>query len=223
MAAMSLVVSVLLWANIYNFSKNPTKTDTISMQLTPANLDKRRFAVMEIPERVSVTLAGTKDQLAKVSSLNPSAIVDLSATASGTKSYPVLIFPSSLRELLVSSGVSAQVTIQKLQTKKVEVKVKVVGGGTSDDVDVFPNSIYATGPKEMIERVTAAQITVIRAELINQPNGMQIQPVAIDRDGKVLARVLFSTGDKNIEYSEETLAETFSLSIRLNPILAPKP
>jgi YbbR domain-containing protein len=220
MALMSLFISVLLWANIYNFSKNPTKTDTITLPLQVVKLDESKYVVREIPSEVSVTVAGTRDQIATSTGQSPSAIVDLSLASAGTRNYTVIVFPPAMRQLLVNSSLTARLRVEQMQSREIPVTVKRIGGNGSKEgfeIDTFPRTVYVNGPADLIRRVNTVQVTTEFSGTAATPAGAEIQPLAVDSEGKPVSKVLFTATNSKPEYNEVKLGEPFLVRVRIKP------
>jgi YbbR domain-containing protein len=220
MALMSLVVAVLMWANIYNFSKNPTKTDTITLPLSPVEIDETKYVISEIPSEVSVTVAGTRDQLSKVTSQSPSAIVDMRSAGVGTKNYPVVVFPPSMRDLLVSSNPTARVRVDQLASKEMTIAVKRIGASAATDsfeTDTFPRTVYVNGPADLVRRIANVQVSTEFSGSATSSAGVEIQPLAVDSEGKVIQKILFTASNSKPAYNEEKLDDQFLVRVRVKP------
>ncbi|MBS1726938.1 MAG: hypothetical protein JST51_09470 [Armatimonadetes bacterium] len=215
-AFLSLVTSVLLWASVYNNANRRPAPKDISIGLETSNLDRTKYHMVDYPSEITISVAGNTDLLKTVT---PYAIVDLSAAQDGVKSYPVAIFPNSIRELLVKSSVTAQVKIESLVTKAMEVKANfngiVPGGRKVSSIDAYPHRVFVTGPADLVQKVSQVRVDVDYSPTAVTPEGVEVEAQALDTTGTRVPRLVVRTSDSHPEYTDETIQEPAMVRIHL--------
>lgn len=226
-AFLSLVTSVLLWASVYSSSIPKFEKKDVVAPLQPGNLDQRRFVITEIPTEMTLTLTGNRDQLKTVS---PYAIVDLSMATPGNNSYPVVIFPASVRELLLTNGLTTRIKIVALTKKIFEVKGVYNGvspdGRLAESLDIFPKKVYVTGPEEAVARVATVQVLVDYSAAAVSTEGIEVEAKALDSAGQEVPRLVLRTSDSHPEYTDDAIKEPATIRVHLKlatPDTATKP
>jgi YbbR domain-containing protein len=202
-ALLSLATSVLLWASVYN-----DRNDKPTQKVIPASLTARglsdKLVITKIPDSVSLQLSGYTRDFRTVSQLTPTAIVDLERATIGEKDYPIVVFPSSIRELLGGSVTVAKIKIDKLVTKKVDVVPKIIGtlrpGWQQEPIDTFPRWVYITGPSELVEKVVSVQVIVNFLSINESPTEMELDPRPIDAGERTIPNILMSDTDATPTY-----------------------
>ena len=221
-ATLSLVTSIFLWASVYNFQNRKPEQTTVDAILTTKNLDSSRYLITQIPSSVPLTMAGFPDDLRKISRQNVSTIVDLSNPTVGDNKYPVIVFSSTARELLVN-GITVHIKIEALVTKRIEVSLVKTGilpaGFHEESVDTYPRWIYVTGPSETVQKVSTVQTTVDLATLNRSPYDVESDAKAVDLNGRPLSKLVLKETEEPKEYSEE--ASNIPVKIRISFKLAP--
>ena len=163
-ALLSLATSVFLWASVYNAQNTKPELKTFSVPLTTQKLETTKYVITQMPEDVSLTLRVLPEDLRKVTQKAMVAIIDLSDPKIGDNSCPIIVFPTSVRDLLVNSAMTAHVKIDALKTRRVEVTILRTGnlpaGYHEDSADSYPHWIYITGPNETIQKVASVQVAV---------------------------------------------------------------
>jgi YbbR domain-containing protein len=222
-AFMSLVASVLLWANVYNFKNRRPEQKVVSAKISVINLDQRKYMIAEMPEDVSLALAGNSDQIRNATQQLPNAIIDLSTATPGSKSYPLTILPVSARELLVNSALTARIRIEALKTNRVDVTVIKNGalpaGNHVESTDSFPRSVYVTGSADNVQKVAAIQAIVAYSSAVLSPEGIEVEARAVDSSGKIVNNVLLTVSDDHPEYTDD--AVNIPVTVRVRVKLAP--
>lgn len=208
-ALMSLVASVLLWANVYNFKNRRPEQKVVNAKITVINLEQRKYMIAEMPEDVSLALAGNSDQIRNATQQLPNAIIDLTSATPGTKSYPVTILPVSARELLVNSALTARIRVEPLKTNRVDVSVITNGalpvGSHVESTNSFPRSVYVTGSDENVQKVATIQAVVTYSSAVFSTEGVEVEVKPLDSSGKVVNNVLLTISDDHPEYTDDAV------------------
>ncbi len=217
-ALLSLTISVLLWAGIYNSeNRKPPKPEqkTFSAALTPTNLDRRKFVATNIPSDISISIAGTHDEIKNV---QPTAIVDLAGATKEKTSYPVVVFPTSVRSLMTSEKIMATINIDTVITKQVDVKGTLTGllpnGKRVESIEVFPKKIYVTGASADVNRVDSVQVPVDYAAAMNT-EGVDVEARAVDKSGVRIPKIYMNISDPNPEFIPEALEIPLLIHVRV--------
>lgn len=217
-ALLSLTISVLLWAGIYNSeNRKPPKPEqkTFSATLTPTNLDRRKFVATNIPSEISISIAGTHEELKNV---QPSAIVDLTDARKDKQNYPVLVFPTSVRSLMTSQNLQATVIIDTVTTKQVDVKGTLTGvlpdGKRIETIEVFPKKVYVTGASADVDKVSYVQVPVDYAAALNT-DGIDVEARAVDQAGVRIPKVFMNISNPSPEFTTESLDIPMMIHVRV--------
>ncbi len=220
MALMSLVISLLLWANVFNARSGKNRTQAFSVKVRPISLDDTKYVVTDIPEDISVTIAGSTAQIRNALAAEPNGYIDLGSVRPGTSSYPVNIQPSSIREMLVNPTVTARLKVEPLAIKSVPVTVTRMGKLAAKDlkiesIDTFPRAIFIAGSEDAIQKTTSVAVSADLNDAIASPEGEELEARAIDASGRVVPRVLITPNNKDVHYREEDLAVPFKIRVRI--------
>jgi YbbR domain-containing protein len=227
-ALLSLATSVFLWASVYNSQNSKPELKTFTVPLTMQKLDASRYVITQIPEEVSLTLRVLPDDLRKVTQKAMVAIIDLSDPKIGDNSCPVIVFPTTARDLLVNSAMTAHVKIDAIKTKRVEVSILRIGnlpsGFHEDSADTFPHWIYVTGPNETIQKVAFVQVAVNLSSVGKSPFEADLEPKPVDVNGRSLSKILMSEKEDHPEYTEENISNPLKvhLSVKFSPEMLPQ-
>lgn len=225
LAALSLLASVLIWASVYNLKNRRPDSRTIQASLSASGLDEAKFAVTEMPESVSVTLAGSNEELRNATQQAPTAFVDLTAAEAGTRSLPVVVFPIVVRDLMVNSTQTARIRIEPLTTKQVEIQVAKVGsfpvGLVEESTDTFPRKVYVRGPAEAVKKVANVLVSVNLADRLVSEEGLEVEGKAVDAKGLPIEKVLILASNDDTKYNANNLAVAFMIRVRVKSGLAP--
>lgn len=216
-ALLSLTISVLMWASIYNEeNRKPAKPvqKVVNAPLTPTNLDRRKYVLTDIPVDYPLSFAGTQEELQKI---QPSAIVDLSGVNPGSNQRQVLVFPTSIRNLMTSQQALVNFRIEALVTKEVEIRGNLTGvlpdGKRVDGLDVFPKRIVVAGLAADVNRVDHVQASIEASAALAAAEGVDAEARPVDSAGKLVSRVLVSL-ERNPEYSSEALELPIKIRVR---------
>lgn len=202
-AILSLATSVLLWASVYNDRNDKPTQKLVTATLTPRGLNDR-FVITRIPDSVSLQLSGYSRDFRTVTQVATTAIVDLEKATIGEKDYPVVIFPSAIRELLGGSATMAKIKIDKLITKRVDVVPKLMGalrpGFNQEPIDTYPRWVYVTGPSELVEKVVSVQVIVNLSNINQSPSELDLDPRPIDAGERSIPNILLSDTEEAPTY-----------------------
>ena len=209
-ALLSVATSVFLWASVYNAQNRKPNTQIFNVTLTTQNLKTDSYVVTSAPEYVTLTMAGLPDDIRKISHQTLSAIVDLSNPKEGDNTYPVIIFPSNARELLVSNGVIAHITVEKVLTKRFDVTLfkngNLPSGFHEDSFEPSLGKIYVTGPAETVKKVTAVQLPINLSSLSKSPYEAEVEARAIDATGRIITKLMLTPTDEKLDYKVEDIS-----------------
>ncbi len=181
-AALSLLAAFLLW--VY-YTTNFATTTTVPFYDVEvvysgeeAIRDSQNLVIsQEDTETVDVTLTGSRRELAKLTSADLKAVVNLSSvTREGYRTMPyTLSFPTSVNSVGIKISTQSPQTvglyISKLATKSVEVVGKFEGtvqegyAVDSTHMKFDPATVTLTGPEEILERIANAQVIVNKDEV----------------------------------------------------------
>ena len=195
-ALVSLATSILLWASVYNSNNRQPDTKIVNPLLNIKNLNESKYVVTEIPNFTTVTLSGYSDQIRAATQQTPAGIVDLSNPKIGTADYPVIIFPTAVRDLAANGSPPAHIKIEALMTKRFEVSVLKSGslmpGYHETEVDRFPRFVYVTGPAETVQKVNAVQVPLNLSTINQSPSDIDLEPKAVDLGGTAVPKIMLS-------------------------------
>lgn len=220
LALMSLLISVLLWLNIFNTRSVRSRTQVFSVKIATVQLDDSKFLVSDSPENVSVTVAGSTSQIRTVMGQEVSGYVDLSQARPGTSSYPVVVYPPNVRDLLVNPTVTARIKIEPVLVKEVPVTVNRIGnlataGGSVESIDTFPRTVYIAGSSDALQKTSSVAVNVDLDDLVTAPAGNELEAKAVDSTGKVVPKVMISGTNKDVRYLEESVVTPFLIRVRV--------
>lgn len=214
-AVLSLVTSVLLWASVYNDRNDKPKQITINPSITTRGLKEKLFVITKIPETVSLPLSGYARDFRNLSQQSTTAIVDLENVKVGESDYPVIVFPSTVRELLGNAAPLVRIKIDKLITKRVDVIPVTVGslipGLRLGPIDTFPRWIYVTGPSESVEKVDAVQVMINLSGSDPIPQEIDLDPRPIDSNKRTVPNILMSATEDHPAYVYDFVENTIKI------------
>ena len=211
-AVLSLATSVLLWASVYNDKNDKPLPKQFNASVRASGPDESKFVIVEAQEFVPITVSGFTKDLRSINQNTITAIVDLKEPKIGESTYPVTIFPASVRELLNSNALTAKFKVDKLVTKRVEVSIRPTGAlkpGVHQDgtIDTFPNVIYVTGPSEAVSKVFAVQVVVNLSSIDESPTELELDPRPVDEAGRTVMNIMMSETVEHPDYHYNNLPE----------------
>jgi len=220
LALMSLLISVLLWLNIFNTRSVKSRTQVFAVKITTVSLDDTKFLVSDSPENVSVTVAGSTSQIRTVMGQEVSGYVDLSQAQPGTSSYPVVVYPPNVRDLLVNPTVTARIKVEPVLVKEVPITVNRTGrlAARSADVeaiDTFPRTIFIAGSADAIQKTTSVAVNVDLSNDVTSTAGAELEAKPVDQSGKPVQKVMISATGKDVHYQEASLVTPFLVRVRV--------
>jgi YbbR domain-containing protein len=220
LALMSLLISVLLWLNIFNTRSVRSRTQVFSVKITTVNLDDTKFLVSDSPENVSVTVAGSTAQIRTVMGQEVSGYVDLSLARPGTSSYPVVVYPPNVRDLLVNPTVTARIKIEPVLVKEVPITVNRMGqlatlSAAVESVDTFPRSIFVAGSADALQKTSSVAVNVDLNDDVQSAAGVELEAKPIDLSGKIVPKIMITSSNKDVHYLEESVMTPFMVRVRV--------
>ena len=176
-ALVSLATSILLWASVYNSNNRQPDTKMVPSPLKIKNLNESKYVVTEIPNFTTVTLTGYSDQIRAATQQTSAGIVDLSNPKIGSADYPVIIFPTAVRDLAANGSPPAHIKIEALVTKRFEVTIvrsgSLMPGYHESEVDRYPRIVYVTGPAETVQKVNAVDVSLNLSTINQSPSEIE--------------------------------------------------
>jgi YbbR domain-containing protein len=154
---VSFALSLLLWVVVRSQELPQGRTLIRAVRLQQAGLPESRFVVTKIDEEIQLTVEGDESDIRAFNQTTVLAVVDLSGAVSGMRSYPVMVYPESIRKVL-SSSLSTRVQIEPLVRKKVDVIADTRGelhdpNFELQDLVVTPQQIDVEGPKSQVDKL----------------------------------------------------------------------
>lgn len=220
LALMSLLISVLLWLNIFNTRSVRARTQALSVKIMTVSLDDTKFMVSDSPENVSVTVAGSTAQIRTVLGSDVSGYVDLSQARPGTSSYPVVVYPPNVRDLLVNPTVTARIKVEPVVIKEVPITVNRIGrlaapGVAVESIDTFPRSIYVVGTTDALQKTSSVAVNVDLSDEVTSSAGTELDAKPVDLSGKIVPKVMISSSNKDVHYRDEAVLVPFLVRVRV--------
>ncbi|MFZ4509193.1 MAG: YbbR-like domain-containing protein [Fimbriimonas sp.] len=166
---ISFTLSLLLWVLVRSQELPQGRTLIRSVRLQQAGLPEQRYVVTKIDEEIQLTLEGDDADVRSFNQTTVLAVVDLSGAVSGLRSYPVVIYPESVRKV-ISGPLTTRVEIEPLVRKKVEV-VADTRGELGDpnfelqDLVVTPQLVDVEGPKSQVDKLVRLRAQLDLAEV----------------------------------------------------------
>ena len=215
LALMSLLISLLLWLKIFNTRSVRSRTQVFSVKITAVNLDDTKFLVSDSPENVSVTVAGSTSQIREVS-----GYVDLSQARPGTSSYPVVVYPPNVRDILVNPTVTARIKIEPVLVKEVPITVNRMGqlatqSASVETIDTFPRTIFVVGSADALQKTSSVAVNVDLSDEVQSSAGTELEAKPIDLSGKVVPRVMITGTTPDVHYVDEAVMTPFLVRVRV--------
>ena len=181
-AVLSLVTAFFIWLYYTNNYASSVTKSFYDVEVTysgeEAMRDSQNLIISQVDtETVNVTLTGNRREIAKLTSDDLKAVVNLSSvtregyrTMSYSLSYPTSVNSSGIK-VSSQSPQTVGLYISKLATKIVEVKGTFEGtvleGYAVDSTHMRfdPATVTLVGPEEILEQVDAAHVLVSREEV----------------------------------------------------------
>ena len=220
-ALLSLATSVLLWASVYNDKNDKPKQKPFTVPIRTSGLDEAKFVIVEAQEIIPITVSGYAKDLRLINSGTLTGIVDLRDPKLGEGTYPVAIFPASVRELMSSSALTARFKIDKLVTKRVEVAPRPTGTlkpGVHQDglIDTFPNVVYVTGPSEAVAKIISIQVIVNLAAINQSRQEFELDPRPVDEAGRIVSNIMMSETEEHPTYTYNLVENALKIKTTVN-------
>lgn len=199
---LSLILSLVIWLYYgMNFGTEMTRT-LYGVEVTYSGRDAMREAQNLIISReettsVNVTLTGSRRDIARLTSADLKAVVNLSSVTSAgyrtmgyTISYPSSVNSAGITEVKQPQTVGLQ--ISKLATRVVDVQGRfegtVMDGYAIDSSGLIfePASVTLIGPEEELAQVARASVVVDRDD-VNASFSATANFNLVDAEGEVLS------------------------------------
>jgi YbbR domain-containing protein len=140
---LALVLAVALLAAVA-FSENPPAIQNVSVGVSYLNVPPN-LVVVNPPTSVKVTVAGLNDAVRQFSQqTSVGATVDLTHAQAGAGKFYAKVNPGTSGVTVESTTVPLQLDIDKLQTKQLDIAVRVTSVDPSMGISVVSQRTYAT-------------------------------------------------------------------------------
>lgn len=155
LALSSLLLSCILWSVVFSQNvKNQVRVFPVPLEISA--LDSK-FAVVKMPEEVSVSVTTTEERLNKLANIKLTAFVDLSRASVGTRSYPVRVFPIAFQEAVGDQALTARVEIEQISERTLPVTIDTAGELQDpalkvESIFADPASVKIYGPRSEINK-----------------------------------------------------------------------
>ena len=217
---VSLLGAVLLWVivTITVGDQITQKFDGVPVYFSGEDTlrETQKLVITDISHNtVSVTIKGTRRDIAKLSSENMTAVVDVSKiTAIGNDhpgnfeiSYPATVTASNLTRVS-SSPLTVSFSVVRSQTKTIDVKGEFKGtiaeGYSQKPLEFNPETVKISGPESEISKVAYAWVVVDR-ENVSQTMTFDQSYILMDSEGKEVPL-------GNIKLERDTVSVTLSIT-----------
>ena len=149
-----------------------------------------------------------------------SGYVDLSQAQPGTSSYPVVVYPPNVRDLLVNPTVTARIKVEPVLVKEVPITVNRTGrlaarSADVEAVDTFPRTIFIAGSADAIQKTTSVAVNVDLSDDVTSTAGAELEAKPVDQSGKPVQKVMISATGKDVHYQEASLVTPFLVRVRV--------
>jgi YbbR domain-containing protein len=197
---IALGLALVLWGYVVN-ADNPDVTHTFAnIPVETKNLGGD-FILGNNPGQISVEVRANRIRLETLTEASLHAFVDLSNLAPGVHSVPVQVDqPFGVTEVGVQPA-TVQVEIEARAQKRVPVEVKTVDsppfGYELKAPQYKPTEVTVSGPGKLVDRVTAAVVTLSVQGRQASINGSQ-KPVPMDANGNVVDGVIMTPASVSI-------------------------
>ncbi|MEG0940285.1 MAG: CdaR family protein [Oscillospiraceae bacterium] len=197
LAAISLLASVLLWVYVTTTEGDVISEtyDNIPVEFKGADTlrDKEGFIISNASANtVSITLKGTRRNIAKLSASELKAFVDVSKiavkgnyTSSFDVTYPLGIDRDSV-SLVSTLPSSVSFLVDKTNTKTVELKGQFSGtvleGYVPQPIIFEPQTVNISGPENEINKVACAWVVIERKD-VDKTLKFDTEYVLLDNEG----------------------------------------
>lgn len=197
---LSILIAVLLWFYVVNV-ENPlgdTVIPAVPVVVTGADVlaDKGLIVTELNRETVNLKATGKRKTFLKFYKSDIALALDVSAIeTAGEHRIVGKITPESVRtdssvSLSERDGFAITVTVQKKESREIPVRATFSGayadGFGGDTIQVNPETIEVSGPQDLINQVSYAQVT-LEGEEVNQTIEKAVPYALFDQNGKVLS------------------------------------
>lgn len=202
---MSVALAVLLYIAVNDsplgFESNSQNTSTVIRNVVlDAQLIEDRFAVVDMPQTINLTLRGNSFLLNRVAAGNYRAYVDLAPLGAGIhRNVPVKVegLPEGIDYITDPSHV--RVVVEEKQQKEMEIQVETVGqpkeGYTPGTPAVSPEKVLIRASENRLKDVALVKaIVTISGETETVQQSVQVR--AYNDEGEIM---------DDIEIDEETV------------------
>jgi YbbR domain-containing protein len=175
----ALLASIVLWMFV-EISENQLAPYTINVPVVLKNnevLRDRGLLMTEMsPQTVALTFEVARNVAARLTSTSVFVEVDMAnVMRTGHESLPFeIVLPSDVNRNAVGQPTTSvariQLTISRLASRPIPVRVEYGGGTASDDlfaepVEFDPRTITVSGPEDVITRINHARVPIFRENL----------------------------------------------------------
>ncbi|WP_073075695.1 CdaR family protein [Sporobacter termitidis] len=227
----SLLASMTIWLYVA-YVENPNVTVSVrGIKVEFINEDyltDRSLVITKTNyDTVSLNLLGRRNTVSQLTNSNIKITADLSVIKSAgvyrvpyTVTYPIDINPASVT-ITGRSSDNISVTADSLVTKDIQVRATYDGGVAegyqAEPIEVKPDTISVSGPKEVVSKISNATVTVLR-ENISKTVEDDLPVMLVDENGRQVTSDKLVLSQKTVTVKIPVLkVKTVPLTVNLTP------
>lgn len=220
----AILLSILLWFYVTNL-QNPIIEKSFSVPVNYYGLQEGLIAG-EKPENVNIKVKGSRSIVDSITAKDIKADVNLEQALIGDNSFLVKVTVPSGVELTEYKPTSAEMVVDAIQEKQLEVKVefvnKVAQGYSSIEPDLTTSRVVVRGATRILNTLEAAKVTID----LNQAkdNLMLTLPVnLINKNGEQVTNKLLVVSPASIQAYVPVIENIPTKTVPIEPVLVGNP
>ncbi|WP_256761613.1 CdaR family protein [Cohnella sp. WQ 127256] len=226
---IALGLAILMWA-VVHFEPNDTTPNNVSslydtkvindVSVQPYGLDEKKYVLIGLePQKVNLTVRGSKSALKTAQTKNYRVKVDLRTVGEGEHTLQLEEdLPAGISATL--SPTSVTVRIESLQTKEMEVEIKTKGypakGYKLGTPILTPsNRVHVTLPENLLAVVESVGATIAIDGEKESIKNKSVKLAAYDKEGKVVEGAVIDPAVLEVEIPITNPFKIVPLQIKL--------
>lgn len=195
---IAVLVSVALWFYVVTVENPETEATITNIPVTftgieELNEDRDLIITSGLDSTVTLRLSGKRSEISKLSDENITVTIDLSRISRAqnyTMTYDIA-YPSEVNESAITVDAhipsTVMLTVEKMATKKVQVRGELIGGTaegfTTETMQFDYEEVTIRGPEKVVSQVKSALVTLERTNL-EKTVTTTLPYTLIDEDGE---------------------------------------
>ncbi len=197
---LALVIAVLLWMYVVGEMNPDTRRTFQNVQIKFTNEQALNDSGMAVKSysavKLSVTLVGRRNRLARLDDSDIRAVVDLSNAAAGKNDLVIELTTPNGTEVSRQNLRDVRVNVERLLTEQRKIRVSYLGDYASDQepttLSLDPETVTVYGAKSLVEKVSHVRANVKKSLVKEKKTTSTADLIPVDANGQEVKKVKLS-------------------------------